>query len=163
MRPLLLVLSLLSLSSLGLLAGCAHNGEVRVFVRDPRAVWVEEVTPSGSHIVLPRGERFAQVAIPMNNPPFESLPQTATVFREPNGGITIDYAVCTVSPYAPLHPSGELTVVPDRGSDAHDVVGSDGPNLRLAYRCHTKDAQRALDLTLVTPWSNVREIHEYEH
>jgi hypothetical protein len=113
--------------------------------------------------VLPRGERFTQVSVPIDNPPFASLPSTATVFREANGGITIDYAVCAVTPYAPLHASGELTVVPDKGSDTADVVGSDGPNLRLAYRCHSGGAHRALDLTLVTPWSNVREVHEYEH
>jgi hypothetical protein len=91
------------------------------------------------------------------------LPSTATVFREPNGGITIDYAACAVSPYAPLRGTGELTVVPDRRSDVADVVGSDGPNLRLAYRCRASGSRRGLDLTLVTPWSNVREVHEYEH
>jgi hypothetical protein len=145
------------------LPACTNHAEVRVFVRDPRAVWVEAATPAGSRIVLPRGEQFTQVAVPIDAPPFSSVPSTATVFREPNGGITIDYAVCAVSPYAPLRSSGELTVVPGRGSDTADVVGSDGPNLRLAYRCPTRGAQRGLDLTLVTPWSNVREVHEYEH
>jgi hypothetical protein len=160
MRAIALVLAVLAVSAV---AGCTHEGEVRVFVRDPRAVWVEAPSPSGPHVVLPRGGGFAQVSVAMNHPPFESLPATATVFREANGGITVDYAVCSISPYAPLRPNGELAVTADHGTDTAEVVGSDGPNLRVAYRCHTRNAERDLDLTLVTPWSNVREIHEYEH
>jgi hypothetical protein len=160
MRAIALVLAVLAALAA---SGCTHEGQVRVFVRDPRAVWVEAPSPSGSHVVLPRGGRFAQVQVQMNHPPFESLPQMATVFREANGGITVEYPVCSISPYAPLHPNGELMVTADRGTSTAEVIASDGPNLRVAYRCRTRDADLDLDLTLVTPWSNVREIHDYEH
>ena len=157
------LLAVLVLSVLAVPLGCAKNDEVRVFVRDPHAVWVEARTPSGTRVVLPAGHGFQQVSVALEHPAFSSLPPSATVFREGNGGITIDYAACGVSPYAPLHPSGELTVVPDVGARPADIVGSDGPNFRLAYRCHIGNGPRVLDMTLVTPWSNVKAIHEYEH
>jgi hypothetical protein len=141
---------------------CSHPGEMRVFVRDPHAVWVEAPSSSGPRVVLPEGRTFAQVSVPVDNEPFASVPATATVFREANGGITIDYRACPVSPYAPLHPSGELTVVPDHEAPRVRVISSDGPNLRMAYHCHVSGSRTALDLTLVTPWTNVREIDEYE-
>jgi hypothetical protein len=173
MRPPVVSFALLvaPLAPLALLAlsGCSHSEQVRVFVRDPRAVWVERSEPRDgeSHVLLPRApsanaQQFAEVPVPLNFPAFSSLSQRASVIREANGGITIDYPACAISPYAALHSSGELTVTSDHGSDVSDIVGSDGPNLRVAYRCHTRNAGHVLlDLTLVTPWSNVREIHEY--
>ena len=148
---------------LGLLsAACTHPAEVRVFVRDPHAVWVEQASASGPRVVLPEGHEFTQVTVSVDDQPLGSVPATATLFREPNGGITIDYPACPVSPYAPLHPSGELSVVPDRRGPPVAVISSDGPNLRMAYRCRAAAGKLALDLRLVTPWTNVREVDEYE-
>jgi hypothetical protein len=106
-------------------------------------------------VLLPVGHRFSEVSVHADIPPTPDLPTYATVVREPNGGITLDYPGCAPWPPAPLDGRGELVV---RGEHGEKKLLTDGRNLRVPFRCGD-DHYVSLDLAFVTPLSNVREVH----
>ncbi len=148
--------------------GCAgtHDGLTRVFVRDPRQVWVAGETTEGERVVLPAGGGMRGVTLLPDLPPRPSRPgdieltsptplAVASLFREPEGGITIDHPACAPWATNPLSSRGELKVPRVRGERA---FRSDGKTLRIPFRCETGDL-RVIELTFVTPVANVKEVH----
>jgi hypothetical protein len=131
---------------------------MHIFVRDPHQVWVEAKTESGERLTLPAGGGLRGVSVHADVPPVASMPTFASVFREPSGGITVDYPACAPWPTNPLSSKGELTV-----TSVHAKQGfvTDGENLRVPFQCEAGD-RTVLDLTFVTPLSNVKEVQVFE-
>jgi hypothetical protein len=140
--------------------GCAavHDDSTKVFVRDPHQVWVEAWTSGGERILLPPGRGLRGISVHADIPPSPAMPTYASVFREPQGGITIDHPSCAPWPTSPLSSRGELTVVSRHGKKA---FSSDGQNLRIPFRCE-EGSFTVLDLAFVTPLGNVKEVHVIE-
>lgn len=142
------------------LGACAvHEDATEVFVQDPHKVWVEAWTSQGTRVLLPAGQSFSEVMVHADIPPNPYGPSYATLAREANGGITLDYAGCAPYPTSPLSAEGELTVVRAHGEER---VRSDGRYLHVPFKCGD-DEYTTLDLSFVTPLSNVREVHIVHH
>lgn len=136
--------------------GCgAQRDATHVFVKDPHQVWVEVWTSSGERVLLPAGHHPGGVTVHADIPPRPGMPSYASVFREPQGGITIDHPSCAPWPTNPLSSRGELTVVRPHGQPS---FSSDARNLRVAFRCE-EGHFTVLDLAFVTPLENVKEVH----
>ena len=154
MRHALLLHLATSLAALG--TGCAvHQDATEVFVRDPHKVWVEAWTSNGTRVLLGSGQRASLVRIHADIPPQPEYPTYATLEREPNGGITLDYAGCAPWPLSTLDAKGQLKVIRDHGEER---LATDGRTMRIPFRCGN-DEFTTLDLAFVTPLSNVREVH----
>jgi hypothetical protein len=163
----LAILCLLSLSA-GALSCAVHDETTHVYVRDPRQVWVEAWTSEGERVLLPAGQGLRGVSVHADVPdPDEdsshprssaAMPAMASVFREPQGGITIDHPSCAPWPTNPLSSRGELTVVKPHGRRAFT---SDGRNLRVPFECDDGKVT-VLDLAFVTPLGNVKEVDVVE-
>jgi hypothetical protein len=140
--------------------GCASVQEdaTHVYVKDPHQVWVEAWTSEGERVLLPVGYGLRGVSVHADVPPQPGRPTYASVFREPQGGITIDHPSCAPWPTNPLSSKGELTVTRVHGNRGFT---SDGQNLRIPFRC--EDGKfTVLDLAFVTPLGNVKEVHVIE-
>jgi hypothetical protein len=140
--------------------GCSAVREdaTHVFVKDPHQVWVEAWTSEGERVLLPAGQGLRGVSVHADIPPVAAMPTYASVFREPLGGITIDYPSCAPWPTSPLSSRGELTVTRRHGKSS---FFSDGRNLRIPFRCEDGEFT-VLDLAFVTPLGNVKEVHVIE-
>jgi hypothetical protein len=163
-------------SSLMLAAvGCAtpQADATHVFVRDPHQVWVEGRTSEGERLLLPAGYGLRGVSVHADVPQVTQvtqvtqdtqgeqppgMPTYASLFREPQGGITIDHPSCAPWPTNPLSSKGELTVT---GPHGRRGLSSDGKNLRVSFQCEDGSAT-VLDLTFVTPLANVKSVHVFE-
>jgi len=135
-----------------------HEDATHVFVKDPHQVWVEAWTSTGERVLLPAGRDFTGITVHADIPPHPGMPTYASVFREPQGGITIDHPSCAPWPTNPLSSQGELTVVRPHGQAG---FSRDAHNLRVPFRCE-EGRFVVLDLTFVTPLNNVREVHVIE-
>jgi hypothetical protein len=138
--------------------GAHHEDATHVFVRDPHQVWVEAWTSRGERVLLPAGHLFTGITVHADIPPLPGMPTYASLFREPQGGITIDHPSCAPWPTNPLSSQGELTVVRPHG---HPGFVRDGLNLRVPFKCE-EGRFTVLDLAFVTPLSNVKEVHVIE-
>jgi hypothetical protein len=153
-------LQLFACGVLPTLLACAAQEEdaTHVFVRDPHQVWVEGMTSEGQQLLLPTGQGLRGVSVHADVPRVATMPTYASLFREPQGGITIDHPSCAPWPTNPLSSKGELTVTAPHGRRG---LTSDGKNLRVSFECDRGD-YKVLDLTFVTPLSNVKEVHVFE-
>jgi hypothetical protein len=147
-----------ALGALGALACGVHRDATYVFVKDPHQVWVEAWTSAGERVLLPAGRQFAGITVHADIPPRPATPTYASVFREPQGGITIDHPSCAPWPTNPLSSQGTLTVVRPHGEPG---FSEDAHNLRVPFRCGV-GRFIVLELSFVTPLENVKEVHVIE-
>jgi len=137
-------------------AGCAADPvATHVFVRDAHQVWVEAASVNGQEVVLPPGEGLRGVRIPEGDARTRAIVSSATLFREPSGGITVDDRFCAPWPTSPLSAAGELRV---RKQPGEAPFVSDGQTVRVPFICEGPGRAK-VELDFVTPWSNVREVH----
>ncbi len=148
--PLLLALPI-SLAACG-----GHQDATRVFLRDPHQVWVEAWTSRGTRVLLPPGQSSAEVRLHADIPPNPEEPSYASLVREPNGAITLDFPGCAPWPMVPVGANGEIHIVRQHGEER---LVTSGRTLRIPFRCDGQDGYTTLDLAFVTPLANVREIH----
>jgi hypothetical protein len=147
------------LGALGAAACTApHEDATHVFVKDPHQVWVEAWTSQGERVLLPAGHLVTGVTVHADIPPLPRVPTYASLFREPQGGITIDHPSCAPWPTNPLSSRGELTVVRPHGQPG---FSKDGLNLRVPFKCE-EGHFTVLDLAFVTPLGNVKEVDVIE-